>query len=360
MFGKTAKLGSNVWNFSGSDDGPGGNQERFGKMREEKRIKWQMFLMGLFLTGMAVFGGGMLLRGFRLGIGVLGLGLTGLGAFALFVSKGRKGELVVGVRLLAGLPDDEYILLSDLYLPLKDGGTTQVDHVVVSRFGVFVIEAKMYTGWVFGDKQASHWTHVVYKTKHRFQNPMRQNWLHVCAISENLGLPKKYLRSVVVFTGDVEFKTPMPEGVVYSKQAAEYILSFTTPLYSAEERDAIVSVLKEWSASVSKEQRRAHVANLRKRLEKRAEEGRGWMSERGDRNQEPLRGTSGLETRPPVARCAVNRGQMTNTPYGGDADQTFQNRVPMFGTFRGATTGRGRNGEDSHGHDSHGGADGEV
>ena len=33
-----------------------------------------------------------------------------------------------------------------------DGGTTQVDHILVSRFGVFVIETKDYSGWIFANE----------------------------------------------------------------------------------------------------------------------------------------------------------------------------------------------------------------
>lgn len=193
-------------------------------------------------------------------------------------TKGRLGEALVRSRLEKNLPPDKYVVINNLYLPLGNRGTTQIDHVVVSPFGVFVIETKTFTGWVFGDKHSTQWTQMIHGKKFRFQNPIRQNWLHICAISDNLGLPKDFLRGIVVFAGDAEFKTSMPEGVVYAHDIADHILSFTQPLCNAADCHEIAEVLKEWDTSVSQEQRASHVANLRIRLEHQLQ----------GRNTEPL------------------------------------------------------------------------
>jgi hypothetical protein len=87
----------------------------------------------------------------------------------------------LGKRFVA--PD--YHLLNHLTLRLK-GETTQIDHVLVSRFGVFVIETKHYNGWIFADSGDRQWTQVLYRVKNRFQNPIRQNYKHVCAVQELL------------------------------------------------------------------------------------------------------------------------------------------------------------------------------
>jgi hypothetical protein len=52
--------------------------------------------------------------------------------------------------------------LNDIYLPLDDGSTTQIDHVVVSPFGVFVIETKTYKGWIFGNPRDAQWTQALH------------------------------------------------------------------------------------------------------------------------------------------------------------------------------------------------------
>ena len=180
-------------------------------------------------------------------------------------NKGKVGEMAVGIRLAAGLPKEEYTVLNDIYLPLAEGGTTQIDHVVVSPYGVFVVETKNLKGWIFGDAKAPTWTQVVFHKKSTFQNPIRQNYLHVCAIAENLGLPKECMKGIVVFAGDCEFKTPMLEGVVEAGRLTAYIKGFQEELFDKAGMKEIVKVLKEWDASVSRSQRRAHVENLKKR-----------------------------------------------------------------------------------------------
>ena len=178
--------------------------------------------------------------------------------------KGASGERTVASRLRQGLPE-EYIILNDVYIPLADGTTTQIDHIVVSQYGIFVVETKTYSGWIFGDEHSAQWTQSIYRKKSRFQNPLRQNYLHICALSESLGLDKSFFHSVVAFTGDCTFKTEMPANVVYSRQAADFIRSFTTPIIKVSQVAEVAEVISEWQGTVGKEQRKAHVDNLRQR-----------------------------------------------------------------------------------------------
>ncbi|RYD85706.1 MAG: NERD domain-containing protein, partial [Verrucomicrobiaceae bacterium] len=75
--------------------------------------------------------------------------------------KGTLGEVRVRRSLRSLLDEHEYRLFNDLTLPTRDG-TTQIDHVIVSRFGVFVIETKNMKGWIFGGTGQAQWTQVVY------------------------------------------------------------------------------------------------------------------------------------------------------------------------------------------------------
>ena len=178
--------------------------------------------------------------------------------------KGKRGEKLVAVRLRKGLPD-EYRILNDIYLPLPDGTTAQIDHIVVSKYGVFVVETKNYSGWIFGEEGSSEWVQSIYRKKSRFQNPMRQNYEHICALADNLGIDKSYFIGVVVFTGGCTFKTAMPDGVVYSRDVAKYILAHHAEKILFEQVDEIVSAIISWQSSLSKEQIDNHVANLKKR-----------------------------------------------------------------------------------------------
>ena len=101
--------------------------------------------------------------------------------------KGVVGERRVQRLTDRGLNQDVYRSLHDLILPTPDG-STQIDHVIVSQFGVFVIETKNLAGWIFGDERSRQWTQTLYRKKYRFQNPLRQNYKHVKAVEKIAGL----------------------------------------------------------------------------------------------------------------------------------------------------------------------------
>lgn len=56
-----------------------------------------------------------------------------------------------------------------------------IDHVVISKYGVFVIETKNYRGWIIGNEKSEYWTQVIYKRKERLYNPIKQNYGHIKA-----------------------------------------------------------------------------------------------------------------------------------------------------------------------------------
>ncbi|MEC3883926.1 NERD domain-containing protein [Halobacillus sp. HZG1] len=107
------------------------------------------------------------------------------GILANPVVKGKIGEAKVSL-LLKRLNESEYYVMNDLMLKTEKG-TTQIDHVVVSVYGVFVIETKNYKGWIFGDEKCKKWTQVIYKKKHTFMNPIHQNYGHIKGLEEVLG-----------------------------------------------------------------------------------------------------------------------------------------------------------------------------
>lgn len=136
-----------------------------------------------------------------------------------------EGERAVRTRLTNTFQSPSYHLLNSVTLPCRDG-STQIDHVLISTFGIFVIESKHYDGWIFANSKSSHWTQVFYKVKHKFQNPLRQNYKHYVVLRKLLDfIPKVHIHPVVVFTGDAEFRTEVPNGVYNLDQLIQFIQS---------------------------------------------------------------------------------------------------------------------------------------
>ena len=184
-------------------------------------------------------------------------------------SIGADGEAITA-RCLSRLSRERYSVLNDLMVCDKHGTTTQIDHVVLSQYGIFVVETKCYKGWIFGNEKSRVWTQTLpcgrgwwsYSEKHKFQNPIRQNWRHVYVLAERLNLPKRYFHNVVVFCGDAEFKTDIPKNVIDVAFVDSYIKSFDIPVMSPNMCERLLQTILKLNASVSDEQRARHVHTL--------------------------------------------------------------------------------------------------
>ncbi len=132
------------------------------------------------------------------------------------------GEAAVRMVLTNYCKKSTAHLLNNVTLEYGDG-TTQIDHILITQNGILVIETKHYTGWLFATEKQKKWTQVIYKVKHRFQNPILQNRKHVLAVQMLLDfIPREQIQGLVVFTGDATFKTVIPPGVIKFPQLEGY------------------------------------------------------------------------------------------------------------------------------------------
>lgn len=90
--------------------------------------------------------------------------------------KGKYSEKLVYNKISE--LSDEYFIFNDLLFE-SNGRSTQIDHIIVSPYGVFVIETKGYKGWILGGENSEYWTQIIYKSRHQFYNPIKQNEGHV-------------------------------------------------------------------------------------------------------------------------------------------------------------------------------------
>ena len=174
------------------------------------------------------------------------------------------GEATVSHTLRARFAAPDYHLLNHVTLRLKNE-TTQIDHVLVSRFGVFVIETKNYNGWIFAGARDRYWTQVFYRARFRFQNPIHQNYKHVCAVRELLEfLPAEAIVPAVVFTGTAEFKTPIPDGVFTLADFMAYVAGHSKEILSISRVQLCVGRLETSRLSISRETDVEHIERLRR------------------------------------------------------------------------------------------------
>jgi len=143
-------------------------------------------------------------------------------------------------------------------------GTTEIDRLIVSRFGLFVVELKDRTGWIFGGPFNPYWTAVHFKRRFRFQNPLHQNYGHMKALEAFLRVEPRVLHGIVVFRGRFRFKTPIPAGVLCHRYR-RWSAARREVLLDQEAVDRIVTSLRTdalhgWLA------RRRHARSVRDRF----------------------------------------------------------------------------------------------
>ena len=179
--------------------------------------------------------------------------------------KGWVGELMVKVAIKWQLDQTQYQLINNVTLP-TDNGTTQIDHIIVSVFGVFVVETKNMKGWIYGSEKQKTWTQKIYQYSSQFQNPLHQNYKHVKTLQALLGLRDDQVYSVVVFVGNSTFKTKMPEHVTHGAGLIRYIKSKHQPVFTQNDIKQISQNIQQGRLTPSMKTNREHVKHVQQIL----------------------------------------------------------------------------------------------
>ena len=135
--------------------------------------------------------------------------------------SGHVGENYIS-EILNSLPKDKYKVYDNVMLNTKRG-STQIDHVIVSIYGIFVVETKNYKGLIADSKYGEHWVQYVCGRKYSFYNPVRQNYGHIKALQEILNLPQNKFISVVVFLHKCDIEGDAVRSVIHPSQLINFI-----------------------------------------------------------------------------------------------------------------------------------------
>lgn len=180
--------------------------------------------------------------------------------------KLNQGERLVMEMLTNSFDKKEYYLFNNVTLR-HNNSSTQVDHVLVSKFGIFVIETKYYSGWIFASQKSKFWTQTFPNRKNKFQNPLHQNYKHILAL-KNLIEDKKHsaLINVVVFAGDAVFKKEKPDSVLYLKELTKFILSKKEEILSEDDVLKIIGIIERERYAISQQTDIEHAAMLKRKF----------------------------------------------------------------------------------------------
>lgn len=174
--------------------------------------------------------------------------------------QGRNGERYIA-KLLQELPEG-YNCLHDLLLKYE-GYTVQIDHVVISEYGVFVIETKNFRGHIYGSSEQKRWVQINKGKKRRFYSPTIQNNRHRFVISRICKLPIEKVIPITVFVGKCELHLEDVGRTILSKDLLPYIHGITDKILSQSDVDKIYNRLESRNIT-SESVRRHHVAYVQR------------------------------------------------------------------------------------------------
>lgn len=194
----------------------------------------------------------------------IGFLLTIIIIFRLFFKqiKGFMGEFWVKLRLKT-LPKDKYVVLNDIMI-YSSSTTHQIDHLVISDYGIFVIETKMYSGFITGNEYDQKWTRHYGKTKFYFNNPIHQNYGHVLALKDILNLDESKFIPIVCFPGrEVTVKVKTKHHITTYYTLTSIIQSYTMPII--DNKEEIINKIMSHNIK-DKRLRKYHVKNIKENI----------------------------------------------------------------------------------------------
>jgi hypothetical protein len=165
--------------------------------------------------------------------------------------RGDIAETRVRRLLSAGLQRNLYTVFDRVLLP-TGGGTIEVDHVVVSKLGIFVIESQYARGWVSGSEVQDRWKQRSLLGISRFDNPVHRNRLQVEALQRCTGFPAAAFRPLVVLVGQRGFKQRPPPNVLTAGTLLPWIRKQNRQILSPEQADQAIRAINEAALKTSR------------------------------------------------------------------------------------------------------------
>ncbi len=182
--------------------------------------------------------------------------------------KGKIGEHWTKRTGEKNLDEKIYTQIHNVTLRTDDG-TTQIDHIILSKFGIFVIETKNMSGWIFGDKFSSFWTQVKNGRKNKFQNPLHQNYKHIKELQKIVEIDESNFFSVVIFTGNAKLKTKLPENITDKYSYIEYIKSKNDQIIDDENIEKFIETIEKKRLPRSLKTDIEHIRYLKRKFKNR-------------------------------------------------------------------------------------------
>lgn len=175
--------------------------------------------------------------------------------------RGFMGEFWVKTELNK-LPKEKYIVLNNIMLE-DDYGTHQIDHIVISNYGIFVIEMKNFYGLITGNEHNEYWIQHFGKKKFKFKNPIYQNYGHIKSLENLLKLNNDYFIPIVCFSNQAKLRVKSNIIVTQLDFLVKTIKSSCNIEYNLDINNISNTILS--SNITNKSKRKKHINNIKEK-----------------------------------------------------------------------------------------------
>ena len=173
-----------------------------------------------------------------------------------------------------GIFEKAAFIIKNVYVPYR-GKTSEIDILLIHEKGIYVIESKNYSGWIFGNADQQNWTQMINKnTKERFYNPIKQNKTHIKALAKYLDMQPEQMKSYIVFSERCELKKIPENTEQYTITKRDKLLNLikadtenNKTVFTAEQIDELYNKLQSLT-EVSQEVKEKHIEDINKRFKK--------------------------------------------------------------------------------------------
>lgn len=177
---------------------------------------------------------------------------------------GEVGEDIVASILGNSIPGEKYVI-NDLLFKTSKNHSCQIDHIVINKYGIFVIETKNYSGCIYGEENVREWKQILGSVINKFYNPVMQNSTHIYHLSRRLGI-KDVFKNIVVFLPRADISCAKSDCVFYAGDLPRILAPSSPAVLSRTQMERCHKILEYIKAHPATD-KQEHIENIRKMQE---------------------------------------------------------------------------------------------
>ena len=185
--------------------------------------------------------------------------------------QGARGEYRTSQILETATFENK--LLFNCYIPNRSGDKTELDIIMISTKGIYVVENKNYSGWIFGDEQSKNWCETLKGKKFFFYSPVKQNKSHIKNLEKILNIGEDKYISLITFNKNAilkKVKTESPKLYVKKYDELQKFIKEQEKCPDILQHEEIEEIYKSLllGTQLNDEEKQKHIERIKRQYKK--------------------------------------------------------------------------------------------